>query len=61
MKLILWAAAEEVAFKAETEVITGEEADMFAEKDFMVDVDKEADMEEEVGKSWDINGPYTML
>ena len=50
MKLILWAATEEVAFKAEVQVITAEEADVTAKEDFMVDVDEEADMAEEAGK-----------
>ena len=60
MKLILWAAAEAVTFKAEAEVIRSEEADLAAEKIFMVDVDKEADMAEEAGKTQDINGPDPM-
>ena len=60
MKLILWAVAEEVAFKAEIEVTKAEEADVAAEEDFMVDVDKEADMAEEAGKNWDINDPHPM-
>ena len=42
MKFILWAAAEEVAFKAEIYIIAAEEADVAAEEDFMVDVDEEA-------------------
>ena len=50
MKLILWAAEEEVAFKAEVEVITVEEVDVAAEEYFMVNVDEEADMAEEAGK-----------
>ena len=45
--MILWAAVEEVAFKAEVEVIKVEEADVAPEEDFMVGVDEEADMEEE--------------
>ena len=60
MKLILWAAVEEVAFKEEVEVITAEEADVDAEEAFMVDVDKEANMTEEAGKNRDINGPDPM-
>ena len=56
MKLILWAAAEEVAFKAEAEVITAEESGVAAEEDFIMDVDEEADMAEEAGKNRDING-----
>ena len=60
MKLILWAAEEEVAFKAEVEVITAEEVDVAAEEYFMVEVDKEADMEEEAGKTRDINGTDPM-
>ena len=62
MKLIIWAAAEEVVFKAEAEVITEEEADVAAKECFIVDVvvDKEADMSEETGKTLDINGPYPM-
>ena len=60
MKLILWAASEEVAFKAEVEVITSEEADVAVELYFMVDVDEEADMAEKAGKTRDINGPYPM-
>ena len=60
MKLILWAASEEVAFKAEADVITEEEADMDTEEDFMVDMYEEADMEEEASKTRYINGPYTM-
>ena len=60
MKLILWAAAEEVTFKAEVEVITAEEADVAAEEYFMMDVDEEADMAEEAGKNWGINGPDPM-
>ena len=60
MKLILWAAEEEVAFKAEVEVITAEEVDVAAEEDFMVEVDEEADMEEEAGKTRDINGTDLM-
>ena len=56
MKFILWAAAEEVALKLDVEVITAEEADVATEEDFMVDVDKEADMAEEAGKNQDING-----
>ena len=55
MKLILWAATEEVAFKAEVEVITAEEADVDVEEDFMVDVDEEAAIIEEAGKTRDIN------
>ena len=39
MKLILWATAEEVAFKSEAEVIMVEEADVAAEENFMVNVD----------------------
>ena len=61
MKLILWAVAEEVAFKAEAEVITAEQADGATEEDLMVDVDEEAYMEEEAGKTWDINNPDPML
>ena len=53
MKLILWAAAEEVAFKAEAEVVTAEEADVAAEEYFMVDVDKKADIAKEAGKNQD--------
>ena len=60
MKLILWAAAEEVAFKAEAEVITMEEADVAVEEDFMVDVDEEAYMAEAEGKTQDINSPDPM-
>ena len=60
MKLILWAAAEEVTFKAEAEVITTEEEDVAMEEYFMVDADKEADMAEEARKNLDINSPYTM-
>ena len=33
---------------------------MAAEEDFMVDVDEEADMVEESGKTQDINGPDPM-
>ena len=60
MKLIIWAASQEVAFKAEAEVITTEEEDIAAEEDFMVDVDEEADIAEEAGKTQDINGPDPM-
>ena len=60
MKLILWAATEEVAFKVEVEVITVKEADVATEEYFMVDVDKEADIAEEVGKTQDIKGPDPM-
>ena len=60
MKLIRWAAAEEVSFKADAQVITAEEADVAAEEDFMVDVEEEAYMEEEAGKTRDINGPDLM-
>ena len=60
MNLILWAAAEEVAFKSEADVITSGEADLAEEKYFMVDVDEEAHMEEEAGKTLDINGPDPM-
>ena len=60
MKLILWSEAEEFAFKAEVEVIAAEEADVAAKKYFMVDMDEEADMEEEAGKTQDINGLDTM-
>ena len=58
--MILWAAAEEVAFKAEAEVITTEEEDVVAEEDFMVDVDEEADMVDESEKTRNINGPDLM-
>ena len=61
MKFILWAAAEDVDFKLEAEVITAEEADVAAEEDFMVDVDKEVYMAEEAGKTRDINSPDPML
>ena len=57
MKLILWAAADKVALKSDAEVITVEEADVATEEDLIVDVDEEADMAEEAGKTWDINGP----
>ena len=60
MKFILWAAAEEVAFQAEAEVITAEEADVAVEEDFMVDVDVEANIVEEAGKTKNINGPDPM-
>ena len=50
MKLILWAATEEVAFKAEVEVITAEEVGMFAEEDFIMDVNKEDNMAEDAAK-----------
>ena len=60
MKLILWAATEEVAFKAGAEVITTEEEDVAMEEYFMADADKEADMAEEAGKTRDINGPDPM-
>ena len=60
MKLILWAVAEEVAFKAEKEVITEEEADMDAEEDLMAEMEKEADMAEEPGKNQNKNGPDPM-
>ena len=60
MKFILWAASEEVAFKAEVEDITVEEADVAMEEDFMVDVDKESNMAEEVVKAQYINGPDFM-
>ena len=60
MKLILWAAAEEVTFKAEAEVITAEEADMDAKEYFMVDVGEEVNTAEEAGKTRDINGPDPM-
>ena len=53
MKLILWAAAE-------AEVITAEEADVAAEEDFMMGVDKEAYMAEEAGQTWDIDCPDSM-
>ena len=33
---------------------------MAAKEYFMVDVDKEADIAEETGKTQDINGPYPM-
>ena len=58
--MILWEAAEEVDFKAESEVITLEEADVAAEEYIMVDVDKEVNMAEEAGKTQDINSPYPM-
>ena len=63
MKLILLAAAEEVASKAEAkaEVIMVEEADMAVEEDFMLDMDEEADMAEEAGKTQDIKSPDPML
>ena len=61
MKLILWVAAEEVAFKAEADVITAEELGVAVEEYFIVDMDKEADIAEEAGKTQDINGPYPML
>ena len=61
MKLILLEAAEEVAFKAEAEVITVEEADVAAKEDIMVDVDEEADTAEETGKTQDINIPDPMI
>ena len=57
----LWAAAEELVFKADAEVIKVEEADVAAKEDFMVDVDKEDNMAEEAGKTWDINSPYPIL
>ena len=60
MKLILWATSEEVDFKVESEVITAEEANVAAEEDFMVDVNKEADIVKEAGKTQDINGPDPM-
>ena len=60
MKLILWETAEEVAFKAEAEVITAEEADVVAEEYFMVDMDEEADMVDESEKTRNINGPDLM-
>ena len=60
MKLILWAAAEELAFKVKVEVIMAEEADVAEEEYFMVDVDKEADMVEKAGKTQYINGPDPM-
>ena len=60
MKLIIWGAEDEVAFKVEVEVITAEEADVAVEKDFMADVEKEADISEESGKTQDINGPDPM-
>ena len=60
MKLVLWVAAEEVASKADAEVITVEEADVAVEEDFMVDVDEEANMAEEAGKNQDINSPDPM-
>ena len=44
----------------EVYVITEEEAYAAAEEDFMVDVDKESDMAEKEGKTWDINCPYPM-
>ena len=58
--MIVWVAAEEFAFKADAEFITAEEANVDTEEDFMVDVDKEADMVEEAGNNWDINGPDPM-
>ena len=60
MKFILWVAAEEVSFKAEAEVVTAEEADVAAEEYFMVDMDEEANMAEEAGKTLYINGPDPM-
>ena len=60
MKLILWAAAEEVAFKVEAEVITAQEAYVAAKENLMMDVDEEANMAEEEGKTRDINGPDLM-
>ena len=57
---IMWAAAEEVAFEAELEVVTAEEAGVAAEEYFMVDVDDEANMAEEAGKTWYINSPDPM-
>ena len=60
MKLIIWEASEEVAFKAEVEDITSEDADVAVEEYFMVDVNEEADMAEEAGKNQDINGPDPM-
>ena len=58
MKLILWALAKDVYFKAEAEVIMAEEADVAAEEYFMVDVDEEANMAEEACTIRDIDGPY---
>ena len=46
---------EEVAFKAEVEIITAVEADLSVEEDFMVDVYEEAYMTEEGGKTQGIN------
>ena len=60
MKLIIWAAEEEVSSKAEAEVVTVEEVYVAAEEDYMVDVDKEADMAEEAGKNRGIKGPDLM-
>ena len=60
MKLILWAAEEEVAFKEEAELITSEDADMATEEDFMVDVEEETNMAEEAGITRDINDPDPM-
>ena len=60
MKLIQWAAAEEVDFNAEAEVITAEEAAVAAEEYFIVDVDEEADITEEAGKNQEINSPDPM-
>ena len=52
--------AEEVAFKVEAELITAEESDVAAKEYFMVDVDEEADMAEEAGKTRYINSPDPM-
>ena len=57
MKLILWAAAEEVDFNAEVEVLMAEETYVTAEEAFMVDADEEADIEEKAGKNRYINVP----
>ena len=40
MKLNIWAEVEKVAFKAEANVITVEEADVAAEEDCILDMDE---------------------
>ena len=61
MKLILWAVAEEIAFKAEAEVITEKRDIRIRGGIFYGGVDEEDDMAEEEGKTWDIDGPDPML
>ena len=58
--MILWVATEEFDFKADARVITAEEVDVYEEKDFMVEVEEEADIADEAIKTWDIYSPDPM-